>query len=191
MPSRWLVPITGIDAHQVKLEHLHAVACSWFDDTDRDDHGPVAPHRNSPKPWSIAPLQLHDDVAVVQCSTHTDAVATRLRTRVRRGRAVRFGPQIGRVSDAPHPVARSSWQQLATPTGHRAWSIRFLTPTTFRSGNRFSPWPDPFAVIRSLSARWAAHAGDQHPLPTLPPTQLATIWIATWPERTKCFRWPT
>jgi hypothetical protein len=146
-------------------------------------HGTVL-HRSSLKPWSIAPLQLLDRATVVECSTrtrtrtHTHTAEQRLRTRVPSGRAVRFGAQFGRVTAAPRRAAHASWQQLATPTGQRAWTVRFLSPTTFRDRNRFSPWPDPFTVIRSLSARWTAHAREHHTLPALQPAELATIWVS-------------
>ncbi|MGV9366606.1 CRISPR system precrRNA processing endoribonuclease RAMP protein Cas6 [Amycolatopsis sp. NPDC003731] len=60
-------------------------------------------------------------------------------------------------------VAAVAWSDVAGGSG-RAWAVEFVSPVTFRRGNRLLPWPSPSAVLGSLRADWrrfaAPHAGD-------------------------------
>src|SRR5262249_57902103 len=77
------------------------------------------------------------------------------------GVRIRVGSRAVRLSRGAVQVAAVTWPGLAAPSGTRSWVLRFVTPATFRRGNRFSPWPDPSAVLGGLRARWRAFApGD-------------------------------
>ena len=89
MPSRYPVPLTGIDPARTTREQLHAVAGTWFDDIPGDQDR--APHRGASKPWSMTPLRAVGSVIVAECSTLTELAEQRLLERVRPGRNARFG----------------------------------------------------------------------------------------------------
>ena len=53
MPSRWWVPIPGLDPHFVRLEHLHAAVTRWFDSSAGEHHA-------NGKPYAVSPLRPGD-----------------------------------------------------------------------------------------------------------------------------------
>lgn len=61
-------------------------------------------------------------------------------------------------------VAAISWAELRGGGVRESWQLEFLSPVTFRRGNRFLPWPAPSAVFGSLRAAWrhfgAPEVGD-------------------------------
>lgn len=62
-------------------------------------------------------------------------------------------------------VAMASWSQIRGGAQPRNdWCLEFVSPVTFRRGNRFLPWPSPSAVFGSLRAAWrhfgASEVGD-------------------------------
>lgn len=61
-------------------------------------------------------------------------------------------------------VAKTDWAQLRSGRPGDCWQLEFISPVTFRRGNRFLPWPSPSAVFGSLRAAWrhfgAPAAGD-------------------------------
>src|SRR5262249_46615415 len=75
--------------------------------------------------------------------------------------------------DLTHPATASDPTHTAAP---RAWRLHFLSPVTFRDGDRSSPWPAPDSVTRSLADRWRA----LHPAtaPTLTTTGARPLWVS-------------
>jgi len=51
-------------------------------------------------------------------------------------------------------VAKADWAELRTGRPRDCWQLEFVSPVTFRRGNRFLPWPSPSAVFGSLRAAW-------------------------------------
>lgn len=49
MPSRWWVPVPGIDPSRVRLDQLHAAVSGWLDETEED-------HAQLIKPYALSPL---------------------------------------------------------------------------------------------------------------------------------------
>ncbi|MFI7531463.1 CRISPR system precrRNA processing endoribonuclease RAMP protein Cas6 [Nocardia salmonicida] len=164
------MPVEGIDPVRVKLDHLHAVAGRWV-----DDH-----HWANTKPWSIRPARRIDGVAVFELTTLTHAAATRFTTAITPGQPIRLGTQHGTILTQPHIIDAQPWNRLhptPTPAAH-AWSVTFLTPTTFGNGNRFSPWPDPSSIARSLTTRWNTLRPNN--IPQLPedPKLWRRVWVS-------------
>lgn len=162
----------GVDPRGVSLEHLHAAVSGWFDDT-------AAEHAAATKPYALSPMSRSstDRPAEVgfELGVLTDEAFARLRSAGRPGRSIRFGGQHGRLGSAVG-LARESWDALAKPSGACAWELEFVTPATFRSRNRSSPWSAPPAVVRGLGESWKQHSG-------LPPRershlQLDSIWVS-------------
>lgn len=61
-------------------------------------------------------------------------------------------------------VAKADWAELRSDRPRDSWQLEFVSPVTFRRGNRFLPWPSPSAVFGSLRAVWrtfgAPEVGD-------------------------------
>jgi CRISPR-associated endoribonuclease Cas6 len=168
MPSRWRITLPTIDPSQVRLEHLHAVVSGWFD-TNPDTH------RAAAKPYSITPPAACAAGTAVEIGLLDDTLVDRLLTCAAPGKTVRLGTQHTRLCAAPDQVAVLTWAQAAAAGGMDAWCLRFVTPTTFRRGNLFTPWPAPKAVLGSLRAAWRRFAP-----PDLPPLILELTPEPVW-----------
>lgn len=152
MPTRWFVPIPGLDPTRVRLEHVHAAISGWFDRT-------LAEHRCNDKPYAVSPPTRDTrGIAGVEVVTLTDQAAERLATATRRTAdgalpQIRLGNQW-RPLGTPCPLHTAAWHTLAAPTDGTEWRLELATPTTFRSGNRSSPLPTVEGLLRSARAAW-------------------------------------
>lgn len=160
MPTRWFVPVRGVDPSRVRLEQVHAAFSGWFDRTEVE-------HQAGEKPYSISPLTEHrGDVGVI-VGTLSDYAAQRVcaagldKLTASGGSApvIRLGNQwrpVGR----PRRLAEVTWRELATDRGEREWRLEFLTPTTFRSGDRSSPLPSVETITAGLERAWSMWCDD-------------------------------
>lgn len=151
MPSRWAVPLPGIEPGAVRWEHLHAAISTWFDDDAEQHHRPV-------KPWSVSPPRDGPDGPVVEVGLLDDGLVDRLRTCAAPGTRLRLGRTVVTASAEPRLLAAAPWNDLVSGFRARAWCLRFATPVTFRRGNRFTPLPAPSPVLGSLRRAWNTHA---------------------------------
>lgn len=175
MPTRWFVPIPGLDPTRVRLDHVHAAVSGWFDRT-------LAEHRHNDKPYAVSPptrdqrgvpglevVTLSDTAAVrlaeaTATASHTDLDGARPQ--------IRLGNQW-RALGRPRALHSEAWTQLAQPVEITEWRLDLATPTTFRSGNRASPLPSPEGLIRGARAAWAAWSDT--PLPT---GDGSSLWVS-------------
>lgn len=167
MPRRFHIDLPGIDPATVTLEHLHAAACGWLDDP--------SDHRAHAKPYAVSPPIHASNGTTVEIAVLTDAAETRLLDRVRPGTPVRLGTARTIIRTPPRPDAAASWARLASGKPRRAWALRFITPTTFRRGNAFTPAPSLTAILGSLRRTWQ----DFTP-PELPPLRLDLAADPVW-----------
>jgi CRISPR-associated endoribonuclease Cas6 len=80
----------------------------------------------------------------------------------------RLAERLVRCGDAAsmpvQQIAKADWAQLRSSRPRDCWDFDFVSPVTFRRGNRFLPWPSPSAVFGSLRAAWrtfgAPEVGD-------------------------------
>ena len=168
MPSRWWVPVTAVSPERVTLEQVHAAISSWFDRTP-------AEHTASVKPYAVSPLSGEPSQMGVEVSILTPEALTRLRQSAVAGEKIRLGSQIGRLGLATR-LDEESWDALNSPTEARSWELEFLTPTTFRRGDRSSPWPAPPAVLRGLSESWGAWSQLSRRDPTH--QEVDSVWVS-------------
>ena len=168
MPESWFVPLRL--TAPVRPEYLHAAISRWFDvgTEDLPDR-----HHDTVKPYTISPLTERDGWGV-EVSTLTAEASWRLATATRRPRPIALGRQ--RVDlGTPVRLASASWAELAAAPRRRCWDIEFLAPTTFRTGQRASPFPDPRVVLRGPQVCWETYS--QRPV-LLEPRQLRALWVA-------------
>ncbi|MGV9976532.1 CRISPR system precrRNA processing endoribonuclease RAMP protein Cas6 [Micromonospora wenchangensis] len=157
MPSRWRITTPGIDPTRVRVEHLHAVVSGWFDTTDDT-------HRAPAKPYTISPPTRHADTPGFEVTLLDDTLTNRLLTRAAPGVRLRLGAQHTRLATGAEQLAATTWTHLAGGDSRaNAWCLRFVTPTTFRRGNAFTPWPAPNPVLGSLRATWRRFAPPDLP----------------------------
>lgn len=169
MPSRWWLPVDGVRPERVRLEHLHAAVSRWFDET-------AAEHSAATKPYAISPLAGDPGGGLgFELSTLTTAAEERLREAAAPPATIRLGPDRAALGPLGR-IAHESWASLAEPSGARAWELEFVTPATFRRGNRSSPLPVAASVLRGLLDSWNACSG-------LPPRELGRresdgVWVS-------------
>ena len=161
MPARWFVPVRGLDPHRTRLEHVHAAFSAWFDRSE-------AEHGAGEKPYSISPLTERDGQIGVLIGTLTDYAAESVCAAGTLGEESRSGSQrpmirLGnqwRQVGRPRRLEQVSWWELAQPREVRSWQLEFLTPTTFRSGDRSSPLPNVATIAAGLERAWTTWCED-------------------------------
>jgi CRISPR-associated endoribonuclease Cas6 len=145
MPTRWEITLPGVQAANVRLEHLHALVSSWLDEPDG--------HHATAKPYSVAPPRAVGGTTVIEIGLLVDALADRLAACAAVGARVRLGSTFSCVASTRR-VAALDWQPAGEGTDARAWVLRFVSPTTFRRRNAFTPTPSLQAILGSLRRTW-------------------------------------
>lgn len=136
---------------QVYPARLHGAACVMLEDSS-------VPHTAQHKPFTVGPL--FEDSAG--------------RTRWRLGwlpatnpppipKTVALGP--GRCEVQPLRPASVTFAELLASPPVRYVELHFVSPTFFSRKGRDLALPDPVLVMRSLAARWDAHAPIELALP--------------------------
>jgi CRISPR-associated endoribonuclease Cas6 len=166
VPARWEVRLAGPTDVAVPVESPHAVVSRWLD----------ADHQASVKPYALCPPRVAAGVTILEIRLLDDALETTLRDAAPVGAAVRLGRHVFRVVTAPTPVEHKRWPEFTGWLGARAWPVRFVSPVTFRRGDRSSPWPAPQSVVRSLVDRWRALQPDT--APSVPRGGLNSLWVS-------------
>jgi CRISPR-associated endoribonuclease Cas6 len=123
--------------------------------------GVVSGHAAARRPWALSPPQQVDDLGrgerdrvLLEVRLLDDRLGDRLLRSCRPGTPVRFGRWPLAVAGEPELLEHADWGALGRGTSERAWLLRVISPATFRSRNRTSPWADPVAVARGLHQRW-------------------------------------
>ncbi len=170
MPSRWFVPIHGVDPQRVRLEFVHGAFSGWFDRT-------TAEHTAGDKPYAVSPLTNHRGQVGVQVGLLSDVAHQRFIDVTSAPTTVRLGNQIREIGQ-PKPLRQATWTALAREITDRQWTLDLVTPTTFRSGDRSSPLPAVETIVSGLARSWKLWCDqpDLVPLPT--PTQVRSLWIS-------------
>jgi len=173
MPSRWWISMSGIEPKRVRMAELHAAVSGWFELSQPERDAPIKPYAMSP--ISYAPNGSEGGDVGFEVSVLTHSALERLRSGGRAGRDIRLGSQRGRLARSVR-LETESWDSLSDPSGARGWELEFVTPATFRSGKRSSPWPAPPAVLDGLLQSWAHFSGFGPRELTY--QQLSTIWVS-------------
>jgi hypothetical protein len=128
-----------------------------------------ARHEAGHRPWAISPPQQMPGrggqvVTLLEVRLLDDRLDDRLLRACKPGSRVRLGRAQLQMVAVPQCLEHASWEALAKGYGQRAWQIRTVSPATFRSRNRTSPWADPVTVARGLQSRWQALHAETAPV---------------------------
>ena len=168
MPSRFFVPIVGLDPERVRPDQVHAACTAWFDRS-------TVEHIANDKPYAVSPLTGDSRGQVgVEVATLTPEAAERLAQKVAPGATVRLGNQT-RPLGRPHLMHSETWAELVTHNDDCRWRLSFETPVTFRSGDRASPLPQPRTILQGLSRAWQTWSDT--PLPPIDDL-LTAVWVS-------------
>lgn len=180
VPIRYWVGLPDVEP-PVKPEHLHGALSRWFDDEESPATvvGGVGAsqsrHEATIKPYTISPLAEEPGRRGVLISVLTSDADARLWRGAGTAGRVRLGRSLTRV-EAPVVDESMSWAQLDASRSARAWRLEFVTPTTFRTGNRTSPLPTPTGILRTPSDCWRAFSGREPRLYT--PQDVTRLWVS-------------
>lgn len=170
MPSRWFVPVVGVDPRRVKLEHVHAAFTRWFDRS-------AAEHGAGDKPYTVSPLTRDDrGVVGVEIATLTAVAHARLHEAAQEGASIRLGSQTRPVG-RPRLMLEESWSSLAGHERDARWELHFVTPATFRSGDRSSPMPQVTTIMAGLRRAWGLWS-DVERAPEDNPAPWRALWVS-------------
>lgn len=158
----------GVVPQRVKLEHVHAACSAWFDRTGLD-------HVANEKPYAVSPLTEHTGRVGVEIATLSGDAAELLALSTAPGTTVRLGAQVMPVGE-PILMHADSWSELDGAPPQREWTLEFVTPTTFRSGDRSSPLPAVATVMAGLARSWSAWSGL--PERTFDPRTDRALWVS-------------
>lgn len=129
---------------------LHNVVSSWLDERVGGDGG--VPHGVNDKPYAVRGVRrLGAGVSAVEVALLDDGLGEVLVQRAQRGSAVVCGSWTGSVLGVSM-LEHIGWDELCSVRGDHRWVVRFAE-TTFRSGQVYSPWPDPVTVITGVHRR--------------------------------------
>lgn len=170
MPSRWFVPIHGLDPHRVRLEFVHGAFSGWFDRT-------TAEHTAGDKPYAVSPLTSFRGQVGVQIGLLDDVAHQRFSEVTGEPASVRLGNQIREIG-RPKLLRRASWTELAREVTERQWTLDLVTPTTFRSGNRSSPLPAVETIVSGLARSWQSWCDDPTLVPLPTSSGARALWIS-------------
>lgn len=139
MPSLWRCCWTGsVDPDR---RAVHRTLSRWLDGDHHAQRKPWSWASAAPSPGRELLVGLLDDGLAERLCSGADA-----------------------ASMPVQQVAAASWSELRSGRGRDCWQLEFISPVTFRRGNRFLPWPSPSAVFGSLRAAWrhfgAPEVGD-------------------------------
>lgn len=179
MPSRWWVPLRGLLTPEVSVTHVHAAFSRWFDQS-----GPE--HHFGDKPYAISPMSEHRGQPGLEIATLTEQAEERLHSHAQRGAKVKLGRLAAYVGTLSL-VQRDTWADLATHNGATQWRLEFVTPVTFRSGDRSSPAPHAATILEGLRRVWQAWSDT--PLPE-PAGAHAHGWISDLDLRSEILTFP-
>jgi hypothetical protein len=159
MPAlhRFQARVANPDA--VRGRDLHWLVCSWLNEHGSGHAG--APFAVAPLPSvasGVGAFQLGLFPAEDRAAEYEDRLASAIAT----CGPLQLGGQPAELltSAGASLVTALSWEALwAQGTPRSRWSLRFLTPTTFRSQTSvFLPLPLPTQVFGSLRRRWLTWA---------------------------------
>ena len=165
MPSRYFVPIHRVDPARVRLEHVHAAVSNWFDTSP-------AEHAANEKPYTVSPMTQRGAETGVEVTVLTVHALTLLQRACRPSQQVRLGNQ-SRPLGRPQLLHSTDWADLVKANRKSRWTLEFLTPTTFRNGNRSSPLPCLTTILTGLACSWNTWS-------KLPPLLTAPRWDTVW-----------
>jgi CRISPR-associated endoribonuclease Cas6 len=148
---------------------LHATFFQWLERGDAEMARRAHDERD-PKPYTVSPLIVNDaQTAHFRITLLDDALLPALQTGIAQMPTVRIAWATLELADAPR-LTQKSYAQIANAANETPTiTLRFDSPTSFRSHDMHYPLPDPVMVFASYLARWNAFAPEQ--------LQIADAWL--------------
>ncbi|MBI5650388.1 MAG: CRISPR system precrRNA processing endoribonuclease RAMP protein Cas6 [Chloroflexi bacterium] len=147
---------------------LHATFFQWLERGDVEIARRVH-DEHDPKPYTASPLTRDGDIAHFRITLLDDALLPALQTGIDQQSQVRIVWATLAFADAPR-VAQKSYAQIANEADETPnITLRFESPTSFRSHDMHYPLPDPVMVFASYHARWNAFAPE--------PLRISEAWL--------------
>lgn len=181
MPATYWLPLPGM-RRPARVEHLHAAFSRWFDQSEDDavesataPPGDAQPrHTAKVKSYRLAPMSRREGLWGAEVSVLTERAFRSLESHIAQRSVVRLGRTVTPV-EVPVVLRGDSWDDLARWPGETAWQVEFLTPFSYRTNSRSSPFPSPSVVLRAAIATWTRFGPG---MVEVSPTTTAQLWVS-------------
>ena len=133
---------------------IHAMVSSWLHRSPGGGDG--EPHSEEHR-YAVRWRQVSEFAVLVELRLFDDVLAPLLVDRVAFGNRERLGMVTLRVEG----IQEVASVNLAEITGRpsKGWRLRFPEGVTFKRGDVFMPWPDPYLLLGSIQRRLALICG--------------------------------
>ena len=149
---------------------IHAMVSSWL---HRSPGGDGEPHSEEHR-YAVRWRQVSEFAVLVELRLFDDFLTPLLVDRVAFGNRERLGMVTLRVEG----IQEVASVNLAGITGRpsKGWRLRFPEGVTFKRGDVFMPWPDPYLLLGSIQRRLALICGRARDEQRLPREVVASVF---------------
>ena len=149
---------------------IHAMVSSWL---HRSPGGDGEPHSEEHR-YAVRWRQVSEFAVLVELRLFDDFLTPLLVDRVAFGNRERLGMVTLRVEG----IQEVASVNLAEITGRpsKGWRLRFPEGVTFKRGDVFMPWPDPYLLLGSIQRRLALICGRDRDEQRLPREVMASVF---------------
>ena len=150
---------------------IHAMVSSWLHRSPGSGGGESHSEEHR---YAVRWRQVSEFVVLVELRLFDDFLTPLLVDRVAFGKRERLGMVTLRV-EGIQEVASANLAEIAGRPS-KGWRLRFPEGVTFKRGDVFMPWPDPYLLLGSIQRRLALICGRDRDEQRLPREVMASVF---------------
>ncbi len=152
---------------------IHAMVSSWLHRSPGGGDG--EPHSEEHR-YAVRWRQVSEFAVLVELRLFDDFLTPLLVDRVALGNRERLGMVTLRVEGIQEVASVNLAEIAGRPS--KGWRLRFPEGVTFKRGDVFMPWPDPYLLLGSIQRRLALICGRDRDEQRLPREVMASVFPA-------------
>ena len=153
---------------------IHAMVSSWLHRSSGSDGGESHSEEHR---YAVRWRQVSEFAVLVELRLFADFLTPLLVDRVAFGNRERLGMVTLRVEGVQEVASVSLAEITGRPS--KGWRLRFPEGVTFKRGDVFMPWPDPYLLLGSIQRRLALICGRGRG-ERLPREVMASVFPRRW-----------
>ena len=150
---------------------IHAMVSSWLHRSSGSDGGESHSEEHR---YAVRWRQVSEFAVLVELRLFADFLTPLLVDRVAFGNRERLGMVTLRVEGVQEVASVSLAEITGRPS--KGWRLRFPEGVTFKRGDFFMPWPDPYLLLGSIQRRLALICGRDRDEQRLPREVMASVF---------------
>ena len=150
---------------------IHAMVSSWLHRSSGRDGGESHSEEHR---YAVRWRQVSEFAVLVELRLFADFLTPLLVDRVAFGNRERLGMVTLRVEGVQEVASVSLAEIAGRPS--KGWRLRFPEGVTFKRGDVFMPWPDPYLLLGSIQRRLALICGRDRDEQRLPREVMASVF---------------